>query len=131
VATLQERAKTLVELVDMGAYYFADDIALDPAAAAKHLGKADPAVLRDLRAGLADLPEWTLAAVQSAFEAILARHQLALGKLAQPVRVALTGGTVSPGIFELATVLGRARVLARLDRALPLAGGPPAAQPAA
>ncbi|MGH7787657.1 MAG: glutamate--tRNA ligase [Candidatus Binatia bacterium] len=131
VATLQERAKTLVELVDMGAYYFADDITLDPAAAAKHLGKADPAVLRDLRAGLADLPEWTLPAVQSAFETILARHHLALGKLAQPVRVALTGGTVSPGIFELATVLGRPRVLARLDRAIPLSGGTPAAQPAA
>ena len=55
---------------------------------------------------------------------MLAHHQLALGKLAQPVRVALTGGTVSPGIFEVAEVLGRERVLARLDRALPAAGQP-------
>jgi glutamyl-tRNA synthetase len=133
VATLQERAKTLVELVDLAAYYFTDDVPLDPEAAAKHLGKANPDALRELRAALAALPTWTTAAIQEAFESVLGRHQLALGKIAQPVRVALTGGTVSPGIFEVVEVIGRERVLARLDRALPLVGpsAPPPAQPRA
>jgi glutamyl-tRNA synthetase len=121
-ATLQERAKTLVELVDQAAFYLRDDIAIAPEAAAKHLSKANPAALRDLREALAALPEWTAAGIQQAFEAVLARHQLGLGKIAQPVRVALTGGTVSPGIFEVADVLGRERTLARLDRTLPLLG---------
>jgi len=127
VVTLQERAKTLVELVELAAYYFVDEVAIEPAAAAKHLGKANLDAVRDLRAALAALPEWTVDAIKQAFEAVLARHQLALGKLAQPVRVALTGGTVSPGIFEVAEVIGRDRVLARLDRALPLIGASSAA----
>jgi len=121
-ATLQERAKTLVELLDMGAYYFAEDVPIDPAAAAKHLAKADPQPVLALRDVLAAVSDWTVAAIQEAFESVLARFQLSLGKLAQPVRVALTGGTVSPGIFEVAEVIGRERVLARLDKALPLIG---------
>ncbi len=133
VRTLQERAKTLVELVDLAAYYFADEIRIDPAAAAKHLRSAPSGALRDLRAALAEVSPWTAGTIQNAFEAVLARHGLALGKLAQPVRVALTGGTISPGIFEVAAALGRERVLQRLDRALPLVGAataPPPAPPA-
>jgi glutamyl-tRNA synthetase len=127
VATLQERAKTLVELVDLAAYYFSDDVTIEPAVAAKHLGKANLDAMRDLRAALGALPDWTTESIKQAFESVLARHQLALGKLAQPVRVALTGGTVSPGIFEVAEVIGRPRVLARLDRALPMIGASSAA----
>lgn len=121
-ATLQERAKTLVDLLDQAAYYFSDGVTIDPAAAAKHLAKASPVALRDLREALAAIPEWSAAAIESAFQAVLGRHGIGLGKLAQPVRVALTGGTVSPGIYELAEVLGRERTLARLDAALPLVG---------
>jgi glutamyl-tRNA synthetase len=121
-ATLQERAKTLVDLLDQAAFYFTDEVAIAPEAAAKHLAKASPPAMRDLRDGLAALPEWSAAGIQQAFESVLARHQLGLGKIAQPVRVALTGGTVSPGIFEVADVLGRERTLERLDRALPLVG---------
>jgi glutamyl-tRNA synthetase len=127
VATLQERAKTLVELLDQARFYLCDDIDIDPAAAAKHLGKANPDALRDLRQALAEIAEWNAAAIQSAFEGVLARYQIGLGKLAQPVRVALTGGAVSPGIYEVIDVLGRERTLARLDRALPLVGQVPKA----
>jgi glutamyl-tRNA synthetase len=124
VATLQERAKTVVGLVDLARFYLCEDIELDPKAVAKHLAQANPDALAQLRQALAALPEWTVAEIRAAFEQVRARHQLALGKIAQPVRVALTGGTVSPGIFEVADVLGRQRVLERLDRALPLAGRP-------
>lgn len=129
VTTLQERAKTLVELVELAAYFFVDAITIEPKAAAKHLGKANREAVRELRDALAALPAWDTASIQQAFESVLARHQLGLGGLAQPVRVALTGGTVSPGIFEVAEVIGRERVLARLDAALPLIGAP-ASQPA-
>ena len=121
-ATLQERAKTLVDLLDQGAYYFSDAVTIDEAAAAKHLAKGNRNALRDLRDALAALDEWTVAAIEVAFQAILARYGLALGKLAQPVRVALTGGTVSPGIYELIEVVGRERSVARLDRVMPMVG---------
>ena len=121
-STLQERAQTLTELVDASTYYFSETVQIDPAAAAKHLAKANRAAVQDLRDSLAAADAWTLPTIEAAFQAVLQRHALALGKLAQPVRVALTGGTVSPGIYEVAEVLGRARVLARHDAALPLVG---------
>jgi glutamyl-tRNA synthetase len=123
-ATLQERAKTLVELLDLGAYYFVDELPFDHAAVAKHLAKANPEAIRAVRDALAALPAWTVEHIHAAFDAVLARFQLPLGKLAQPVRVALTGGSVSPGIYEVADVIGRERVLARLDAAQALIGGP-------
>jgi glutamyl-tRNA synthetase len=118
LATLQERAKTLVDLVEQAHFYLSDHIALDPAAAKKLLTPEIAPALQSLRETLAALDEWTVASLQRAFEAVLARHDLKLGKLAQPVRVAVTGTTASPGIFEVLEILGRERTLTRLDAAL-------------
>ena len=74
--------------------------------------------LRHLLDELEALEAWTVEHIHHAFNAVMAHHTLALGKIAQPVRVALTGGTVSPGIFEVIDVLGKERTLERLRRAL-------------
>ncbi|HXR35854.1 MAG TPA: glutamate--tRNA ligase [Candidatus Binataceae bacterium] len=124
VETLRERAKTLVELVDFAHFYLSDDIKIDPKAAAKFLKPEIAEPLKALAAGLADLPDGcSEAAVQEAFERVLARFELKLGQLAQPVRVALTGGTVSPGIYEVIAVLGARRTVVRLNRAVALIAG--------
>ncbi len=117
VETLRERAKTLVELADFCRFYLVDEVELDSKAAAKHLTPEIGPVLDDLIGRLAALPRWDAGALESAFQATLAAHGLALGKLAQPVRVAVTGGTVSPGIYEVLDALGRERALARLRAA--------------
>jgi glutamyl-tRNA synthetase len=117
VALLRDRARTLVELATQLRTYLADEITLDPAAAAKHLTPAVASALRDLHARLAALTTWDVAAIESEFRAVVEAHGLALGKLAQPVRVASTGGTASPGIFEVLELLGRERALARLAAA--------------
>jgi glutamyl-tRNA synthetase len=72
--------------------------------------------LADLEARLAALEAWDEKTVEAAFQATIDTHGLKLGQLAQPVRVATTGGTVSPGIYEVLDVLGRERSLARLRR---------------
>jgi len=118
LVTLQERAKTLVELVEGARFYLSDDIEYDAKAVAKHWGVAVATPLRELAEALDALPSWDHDALQSAFTRVMERHGLGLGKLAQPVRVALTGGTVSPGIFEVIEVLGKERTMARLQRAL-------------
>ncbi|MCC6850068.1 MAG: glutamate--tRNA ligase [Deltaproteobacteria bacterium] len=118
LATLQERAQTLVELVESGRYYFTDDVVIDPAAAAKFLTPAAAEPLRSVRNACAALGGWTMEALTAAFDDVLAKHGLKLGKVAQPVRVAVTGGTASPGIFEVLEILGRERTVARLDAAL-------------
>lgn len=119
VATLRERAKTLVELVDFAHFYLSDDIRLDPKAVAKFLKPemTEPLTMltSELNALGTDFNETT---IQAAFERVLERCNLKLGQLAQPVRVALTGGTVSPGIYEVIAVLGRERSVSRLTKAL-------------
>jgi len=120
IATLQERAKTLVELVDAAHYYLSDEIKLDEKAAKKFLSNDVAVPMRDLMQQLAALDDFTEPAIESAFENILRAHGLPMGKLAQPVRVALTGGTVSPGIHDVIAVLGKARTMRRLQTALEL-----------
>jgi glutamyl-tRNA synthetase len=119
VSTLRERAKTLVELADFASFYLNDDIAPDPKAAAKFLKPevAEPLKLlsNELQALDGDFSE---ASIQAAFERVLAKFNMKLGQVAQPVRVALTGGTVSPGIYEVIAVLGRERTVSRLARAI-------------
>ena len=118
LVTLQERAQTMVELVQSGRYYFIDDVTLDEAAAGKFLTAAVAEPLRSVRDTCAALTTWTVESITAAFNEVLAKHELKLGKIAQPVRIAVTGSTASPGIFEVLEVLGRDRTVARLDAAL-------------
>jgi glutamyl-tRNA synthetase len=121
VATLRERAKTLAELADFASFYLKDRIEIDPKAAAKFL---KPEILEPMRALARELDavegELTEAAAQAVFESVLARFNLKLGQLAQPIRVALTGGTVSPGIYEVIGVLGKRRTVERINAAVHL-----------
>ncbi|HVM94885.1 MAG TPA: glutamate--tRNA ligase [Candidatus Acidoferrales bacterium] len=123
VKTLQERAKTLVELVEMAHFYLSDDITIDANAAAKHLRAETQPALQLVRDGLTALQSWEHDPIKACFDVATKQLGLGLGKIAQPVRVALTGGTVSPGIFEVLEVLGKQRSLARLDHALAIIGG--------
>jgi glutamyl-tRNA synthetase len=118
IRTLQERAKTLVELVDSARYYLTDDIARDEKAAKKFLTPEVAAPIRTLIEKLAQLDDFSEPAIEREFAAILTEHNLTMGQLAQPVRVALTGSTVSPGIHEVIAVLGKERTLRRLRSAL-------------
>lgn len=117
VATLQPRAETIAGLVDKAHIYLSDDIAIDPKAAGKFLTAATLPTLGKLRMRLAAVP-WSEHDLEAVFAALMEEEQVKLGQIAQPVRVALTGGTASPGIFEMMMVLGRDRTLARLDRVL-------------
>ena len=118
IATLQERAKTLTELVDAASYYLNDSIELDEKAVKKFLTRDIAPPLQHLIEKLSALADFAAPAVEEAFAAILEEHQLPMGKLAQPVRVALTGGTVSPGIHDVLSVLGKERAVRRLQNAL-------------
>jgi len=115
--TLRERAKTLVELAEFLRFYVVETVELEPKAAAKHLTAQVAPAFDDLVARLEGLGGWDPTTIEAAFQATLESRAMKLGALAQPVRVAVTGGTVSPGIFEVLDVLGRERTLARLARA--------------
>jgi glutamyl-tRNA synthetase len=120
VELLKVRARTVRELVDMTAPFIGYDVAYDPAAVAKHW--KEPAATADrlerLRARLAALPTFEAAAMEQAVRAFAEEEGLGAGKVIHPLRVALTGTGASPGIFEVAMLLGRDRVLHRIDRAV-------------
>jgi glutamyl-tRNA synthetase len=114
VEQLKERAKSLIELTDSLHYFVSDELVYDAKAVKKFLDDDGRGRLAELARELADCPQWDAATIEGVFNGVVERLGLKLGQLAQPARVALTGGTVSPGIFELCAVLGRDRTLARL-----------------
>lgn len=117
---LKERAKTLIELADSLHYFVSDELVYQDSAVAKFLDAEGRERLAALATQLQAIPQWEVASIEAAFKDLVERLEVGLGKLAQPARVALTGGTVSPGIFEVCAVLGRDRTLARLTAAAQL-----------
>jgi glutamyl-tRNA synthetase len=101
-----------------------DEIVYQADGIEKVLKKGDAqglAALREVRGVLAGVSEWTAASLEAAVNGYCEQKQFALGKVAQPVRVAVSGGTISPPIFESLEFLGRERTLARIDRCLSVA----------
>lgn len=116
---LRERSDTLAAMAEQTRWLLVDAVEYDEKAAAKHLKPAALDPLSDLQGRLAALDPWDEATIEAAFAATLAAHEgLKLGKLAQPVRVALTGSAASPPIYETVAVLGRDRAASRLAQAL-------------
>ena len=118
IKTLQERAKTLVELAKSLRYYIAEDIVYDEKAKAKFLNEKSMPYLRELKEGIESISDFSVHELEKVFKSIVEKHGIKLGALAQPVRVAMTGGTESPGIFEVLEVLGRNKTVKRLERAI-------------
>lgn len=118
VIALRERAKTLVEMADQALFFYRDVESYDEQAAAKHLRADALPGLKALAGRLASLDAWTVPALHAAVEGVAADTGLTLGKLAQPVRVAVAGKAVSPPIDVTLALLGREATLARLGRAV-------------
>jgi glutamyl-tRNA synthetase len=119
VELLRDRARTLREMAQRAAFLVVQNLAYDEKAARKHLRPEAAPLLEALHARLATLDDWRPPALEAAFEAVRAAHaELPMGRLAQPVRVAVTGSDASPGIYETLEVLGRERTLSRLAEAI-------------
>ncbi|MBI4238446.1 MAG: glutamate--tRNA ligase [Deltaproteobacteria bacterium] len=118
IASERERGKTLHELAAISAFYFRDDVVWDEKAVAQWLKPDGRALLQEVRNALAGVTDWTESVLKAALEPIQQQRACKFVAIAQPIRVALTGTTVSPGIFEVLAILGPARALQRIDRAL-------------
>jgi glutamyl-tRNA synthetase len=118
IVAQRERAKTMKEMAHNSRFFFTEHIELDPKAVAKHLGGEAPALLATIRERLGDLISWDAVAIHALLNDLATQLGSGLGKVAQPLRVAVTGGSVSPPIDATLALLGRSRSLARLDAAL-------------
>jgi glutamyl-tRNA synthetase len=113
----QERARTLREMAENSLFFFNDVTVYDEKSAKKNLTPETAPLLEAVRTRLAALAAWTAPAIHESVTAVAAEQGVGLGRVAQPVRVAICGGTISPPIDVTLEVLGRAVTLERLERA--------------
>ncbi|MEZ5544397.1 MAG: glutamate--tRNA ligase [Lysobacteraceae bacterium] len=117
IVALRDRVKTLKDMAERAKVWYLGIAEWDEAAVAKHLqGSQD--VLRAVRERLAELPEWTCPAIDATLRATAEALGLGMGKVAQPLRVAMTGTQVSPNIDMTIHLCGHEGALARIDAAL-------------
>ena len=121
VAGIQkERAKTIAEMAEQSRFFYEEFAEYDETAAKKHLRPVALEPLRQVRETFSALDTWGGEALHAAIDAVAEQQAVKFGKIAQPLRVAVTGGAVSPSIDVTLDLLGRDRTLSRLDRALAL-----------
>jgi len=117
---LRVRSRTIDDIVRQAGPYFLEEIEYDPAAVAKNW--KDPAeasaLLQAARDALAKVSDWKTESLEASLRALAEQRGIAAGKVFQPLRVALTGLTVSPGIFEMLVQMGRDLSLKRIDKAI-------------
>ncbi|WP_406672547.1 glutamate--tRNA ligase [Natronospira sp.] len=118
VVSQQERAKTLVEMADNSLFFFRDFDEFDEKAAKKNLRPVAEAPLEAVKAALSSLEDWQAEKIHAVVNAVAEEQELKLGKVAQPIRVAVSGGPVSPPIDQTLALLGREKTVERIDRAL-------------
>lgn len=118
VKTLQERARTLVEMADGAQFYFTSDVAYDEGAAAKFFTPDSALLLEALRDRFDGLADFSHNSIESVFKVFCEEKGIKMGQIGPVVRVALCGGTSSPSVYEVLEVLGKEETCRRLDRAL-------------
>lgn len=118
VAILKERSKTLIELAYSLRYYIMEGVEYNEKAKTKFLNEKSLLYLIELKNNLASITDFLAPEIEKVFKTIIEKHGIKLGNLAQPVRVAITGGTESPGIFEVLEIVGKEKTLGRLGKAI-------------
>ena len=117
VLSLRERAKTVREMAQSSVFFFRAPASYDEKAVRKHITADVPALLAEATAALGELDDWNAAAIHELISGVAAAKGISLGKLAQPIRLAVCGGTVSPPIDATLAILGKNEALSRLARA--------------
>ena len=121
VPLVQERMQRLDEIQRYAPAFLAEDLELDPASVAKVLAKPDAVTTLEAASAVLAEVEWRTPAIEAALRGLPEQLGIGFGKVAQPIRVAVTGSSVSPPLFESLELLGRDESLARLTAAVPVA----------
>lgn len=118
IAILKDRVKTIVELAEMAKSYYLEDIEIDEAASAKCLTPEANEILKALVSDIETLESFEEDEIEKLFKEFMTEKGLKMKHIGPAVRVALTGGTASPGIFEVIAILGKNKTVSRMKRAI-------------
>lgn len=115
---IKDRCQTLDDMAEMASFWYQDEVVYDEDLLAKHCGEASKPILRGLHEALTALEDWQPESIKQALKAMAKAQGCKFGQVALPLRVAVTGNTASPSIDQTTFLLGREKVLARLQRCL-------------
>ena len=118
LSLVQERCKTLLDVVNQSRFFFADIETYDEAAVSKHIKADSTELLQALIEQLEPIESWQAEAIHTAVQSVVDRFEVGFGKVAQPVRIAVTGSTMSPSIDKTLELLGKQSSMSRLQSAL-------------
>jgi len=116
---IKERCKTLLDVVANSAYFFADQVELDASQVAKHIKPGSVDIVGALIEKLDPIKEWNAESIHACVQATVEQFEVGFAKVAQPVRIAVTGSTNSPSIDQTLALLGQEQTLSRMRAALP------------
>lgn len=119
IALIKDRCKTLLDVVDQSAYFFVEEVSYEQAQVKKHIKAGSDEIVASLLARLSDLQEWQAEQIHDCVQQTVEQHEVGFAKVAQPVRIAVTGSTNSPSIDQTLALIGREVSLDRLEKALP------------
>lgn len=119
IALIKDRCKTLLDVVDQSAYFFVEEVSYEQAQVKKHVKAGSDEIVASLLARLSDLQEWQAEQIHDCVQQTVEQHEVGFAKVAQPVRIAVTGSTNSPSIDQTLALIGREVSLDRLEKALP------------
>lgn len=114
----QERAKTLVEMADSSIFFYEKVSSYDEKAAKKNLNQTSLPLLQDMKTRLSQITDWLAEPIHTEIKVCAEKHEVGMGKVAQPIRVAITGNTVSPSLDVTLELLGRERTLEAIGLAI-------------
>lgn len=117
VKTLQERSKTMLEMADGALFYYKTELEYDQEAVQKNVKPESSGYLKSLSAALSNADKFDHESIESVFKGVCADLGIKMGQIGPAVRIALSGGTVSPSIYEVMEVLGKEETCRRLDLA--------------
>ena len=117
IALQADRAKTLLELRDKSHYFYGEEVAFDAESVAAHLNPSALELLGKLNTRLQDLTLWQRGEIHGCLKDLVKEQNIGFAQLAQPLRVAVTGSTMSPSIDATLELIGKRKVLERLDKA--------------
>ena len=118
IGLIKERCKTLVDVVEQSRYFFGELGAFDELQFQKHIKPQSVELISDLIDILRGIDQWQAPLIQAAVQSVVDKHNVGFGKVAQPVRIAVTGSTNSPSIDQTLALLGQDKTLQRMSHAL-------------
>ena len=118
VQLVRERCKTLIEIVEQSRFFFSEPEIFDDKALKKHIKTGTLEIINSLIESLDKLEVWTLENIKELLESVVKKHDVGFGKVAQPVRIAVTGSANSPSIDATLAILGKEKSIDRLKKSL-------------